>query len=120
VLQQTGRVELSAVQRYDHQQVIKTDPFESPLMVGFSHPCVQEALYTWAGSCGATMLRPAKAISFALNGQPTVTVVADGGEDDAVLLHRHLAPRRHSVTSEDPITQHDAAGPEMMSAVGEA
>lgn len=80
VLQQAGRVELSAVQRYEHQQVVKTDPFERPLMVGFSHPRVQEALFTWAGSCGATMLRPAKAANYALNGQPTVMVVADGSE----------------------------------------
>jgi len=80
VLQQAGRVELSAVQLYEHQQLVKTDPFESPLMMGFSHPRVQEAFFTWAGSCGATTLRPAKATSFALNGKPTVTVVADGRE----------------------------------------
>jgi flavin-dependent dehydrogenase len=30
VLQQAGRVELSAVQLYEHQQLVKTDPFESP------------------------------------------------------------------------------------------
>ena len=38
VLQQAGRVELSAVQLYEDQQLVKTDPFESPLMMGFSHP----------------------------------------------------------------------------------
>jgi menaquinone-9 beta-reductase len=30
ILQQAGRVELSAVQLYEHQQLVKTDPFESP------------------------------------------------------------------------------------------
>jgi 2-polyprenyl-6-methoxyphenol hydroxylase-like FAD-dependent oxidoreductase len=80
ILQQAGRVELSAVQLYEHQQLVKTDPFESPLMLGFSHPRLQEVFFTWAGSCGATTLRPAKATGFALNGQPTVTVVADGRE----------------------------------------
>jgi 2-polyprenyl-6-methoxyphenol hydroxylase-like FAD-dependent oxidoreductase len=80
VLQQAGRVELAAVQFYERQRVVKTDPFERPLMIGFSHPRLQEALLTWAGSCGATTLRPAKATGYRLNGRPTVAVVADGRE----------------------------------------
>jgi 2-polyprenyl-6-methoxyphenol hydroxylase-like FAD-dependent oxidoreductase len=35
-------------------------------------------LFTWAGSQGATTVRPAKATGFANNGRPTVTVVTDG------------------------------------------
>jgi len=78
VLQQAGRVELPAVQFYEDQQVAVTEPFESVPMIGFSHPRLQEALFTWAGLQGATTLRPAKATGFAINGKPTVTVAADG------------------------------------------
>ena len=78
VLQQAGRVELPAVQFYEDQRVAVTEPFESVPMIGFSHPRLQEALFTWAGVQGATTVRPAKATGFALNGRPTVTVVADG------------------------------------------
>jgi 2-polyprenyl-6-methoxyphenol hydroxylase-like FAD-dependent oxidoreductase len=78
VLQQAGRVELPAVQFYEDQRVAATEPFESVPMMGFSHPRLQEALFTWAGVLGATTVRPAKATDFALNGRPTVTVVADG------------------------------------------
>ncbi len=75
-----GCVELSAIQFYEDQQVIKTDPFDGPRMIGFSHPRLQEAPFTWAGSCGATTVRPAKATGFARNSRPTVTVIADGRE----------------------------------------
>ena len=78
VLQQAGRVELPTVQFYEDQRVAVTEPFESVPMMGFSHPRLQEALFTWAGVQGATTVRPAKATGFALNGRPTVTVVADG------------------------------------------
>jgi 2-polyprenyl-6-methoxyphenol hydroxylase-like FAD-dependent oxidoreductase len=78
VLQQAGRVELPAVQFYEDQRVAVTEPFESVPMIGFSHPRLQEALFTWAGVQGATTVRPAKATGFAINGRPTVTVVADG------------------------------------------
>jgi menaquinone-9 beta-reductase len=78
VLQQAGRVELPAVQFYEDQRVAVTEPFEHVPMVGFSHPRLQEALFTWAAVQGATTVRPAKATDFARNGRPTVTVVADG------------------------------------------
>jgi menaquinone-9 beta-reductase len=80
VLQRAGRVELGAVVYYEHQHVTKTDRWESTCMIGFSHPRLQEELFTWAGSRGATMLRPAKATGLARNGMATVTVVADGRE----------------------------------------
>lgn len=78
VLQQVGRVELPAVQFYEDQRVAATEPFEGVPMIGFSHPRLQEALFTWAGAQGVTTVRPAKATGFALNGRPTVTVAADG------------------------------------------
>jgi menaquinone-9 beta-reductase len=78
VLQEAGRVELPAVQFYEEQRVAVTEPFEHVPMIGFSHPGLQEALFTWAGAQGATTMRPAKATGFASNGRPTVTVVADG------------------------------------------
>jgi 2-polyprenyl-6-methoxyphenol hydroxylase-like FAD-dependent oxidoreductase len=78
VLQQAGRIELPAVQFYEDQRVAVTEPFDSVPMIGFSHPRLQEALFTWAGLQGAITMRPAKATGFALNGLPTVTVVADG------------------------------------------
>jgi 2-polyprenyl-6-methoxyphenol hydroxylase-like FAD-dependent oxidoreductase len=78
VLQQVGRVELPAVQFYEDQQVAVTEPFEPVPMIGFSHPRLQEALFTWAEVQGATTVRPAKATGFARNGRPRVTVVADG------------------------------------------
>src|SRR5215213_3105723 len=78
VLQQAGRVELPAVQFYEDQRVAVTEQFESVPMMGFSHPRLQEALFTWAGVQGATIVRPAKATGFALNGRPTVTVAVDG------------------------------------------
>jgi 2-polyprenyl-6-methoxyphenol hydroxylase-like FAD-dependent oxidoreductase len=77
-LQQAGSVELPVVQFFEDQRVAVTEPFEGVPMLGFSHPRLQESLFTWAGAQGATTLRPAKAIGFAINGRPTVTVVADG------------------------------------------
>src|SRR5215218_8184781 len=65
VLQQAGRVELSAVQFYEEQRLAVTEPFESVPMIGFSHPRLQEALFTWAGVQGATTVRPAKATATA-------------------------------------------------------
>lgn len=78
VLQQAGRVELPDVQFYQDQRLAVTEPFEEVPMIGFSHPRLQEALFTWAGAQGATTVRPAKATGFARNGQLTVTVNAAG------------------------------------------
>jgi 2-polyprenyl-6-methoxyphenol hydroxylase-like FAD-dependent oxidoreductase len=80
VLQQTGRVELSAIDFYEYQQVVKSEPWDNTRMISFSHPRLQETLFTWAASCGATTVRPAKAVGFATDGRPTVTVIADGCE----------------------------------------
>jgi 2-polyprenyl-6-methoxyphenol hydroxylase-like FAD-dependent oxidoreductase len=82
VTQRVGRVELPAVQFYEDQRVAVTEPFERVPMIGFSHPHLQEALFTWAGLQGATTMRPAKASAFAFNGRPAVTVVADGRSVD--------------------------------------
>src|SRR5215213_7487627 len=57
VLQEAGRVELPAVQFYEDQRVAVTEQFESVPMMGFSHPRLQEALFTWAGLQGATTSR---------------------------------------------------------------
>src|SRR5215207_10927824 len=80
VLRRIGRVELKAVEFYEDRRLVKTDQFEGTPMIGFLHPALQEELFTWAGSGGATTLRPAKATSFAWNGGPTVTVAVDGSE----------------------------------------
>src|SRR5215207_990647 len=80
VLRRAGHVELDAVEFYEDRQLVKTDPFEGTLMIGFLHPALQEGLFTWAGSGGVTTLRPAKATGFAWNGGPTVTVAVDGSE----------------------------------------
>lgn len=80
VLLRAGRVELAAMQYYENQHLTKTEPWDTTRMMGFSHPRLQEELFAWAGSLGATMLRPAKATGFVGNGTPTVTVVVDGHE----------------------------------------
>ena len=82
VLIRAGRVELSEIQFFENQQVTKTEPWDTIPMVGFSHPRLQEELFAWAASQGATMLRPAKATGFARNGQPAVTVAEDGCETE--------------------------------------
>src|SRR5829696_2461660 len=122
VLQQAGRVELPAVQFYEDQRVAVTEPFESVPMIGFSHPRLQEALFTWAGLQGATTLRPAKATGFAINGKPTVTVAADGRAVDytARLAAWHLGQRTdsgrlfspRSETGNRPLSQRCAADPD--------
>jgi 2-polyprenyl-6-methoxyphenol hydroxylase-like FAD-dependent oxidoreductase len=80
VLRRVGRVELDAVELYEDRQLVTTDPFEGTPMIGFLHPALQEELFIWAGSGGATTLRPAKVTGFAWNGGPTVTVAVDGSE----------------------------------------
>lgn len=82
VLQQVGRVELSAIQFFEEQQVALTEPIDGIPMVGYSHPDLQEALFSWAEAQGATTMRPAKAIGFSHNGRATVKVAVAGGEVD--------------------------------------
>jgi 2-polyprenyl-6-methoxyphenol hydroxylase-like FAD-dependent oxidoreductase len=64
----------------DALRLVKTDQFEGTPMIGFPHLTLQEELFTWAGSGGATTLRPAKATGFAWNGGPAVTVAVDDRE----------------------------------------
>jgi len=54
------------------------DPETTPPVFGFSHPHLQSEAFAWAAAQGATMLRPAKAISFARNSRPKVRVDHDG------------------------------------------
>lgn len=70
------------VTRYEDGQVAEiewtVDGDAVPPMIGFSHPQLQDEAYAWAVAQGVTMLRPAKALSFAGNGQPTVRVDHQG------------------------------------------
>ncbi len=85
VLKQAGCVELTALQTYQRQRLAETRPWATDSIdgvseIGFSHPALQEKAFLWAGSQGATMMRPAKATAVAHNGTPSVTVVQDGRE----------------------------------------
>jgi hypothetical protein len=60
------------VQTYEHRQVSErytwaTDAIDGLSEIGFLHPRMQEAAFTWAAAQGATMLRPAKATGFSHN-----------------------------------------------------
>jgi 2-polyprenyl-6-methoxyphenol hydroxylase-like FAD-dependent oxidoreductase len=70
------------LRRYEARQPAKssfwdTDSIDGLPERGFSHPGLQETAFTWAGSQGATVLRPAKAVAFARNGRPSVSVAHD-------------------------------------------
>jgi 2-polyprenyl-6-methoxyphenol hydroxylase-like FAD-dependent oxidoreductase len=80
---QAGAIEIPEVQTYERRQVSErytwaTDAIDGLSEIGFLHPRMQEAAFTWAAAQGATMLRPAKAVNFAQNGRPSVTVIQDG------------------------------------------
>ena len=80
-----GAIEIPEVQTYEHRQVSErytwaTDAIDGLSEIGFLHPRMQEAAFTWAAAQGATMRRPAKAVNFAQNGRPSVTVVQDNQE----------------------------------------
>ena len=82
---QAETIEIPEVQTYENQQVIETytwatDSVDGLSEIGFLHPRMQEAAFTWAAAQGATMLRPAKATGFAANGVSAVTVAQDGQE----------------------------------------
>jgi 2-polyprenyl-6-methoxyphenol hydroxylase-like FAD-dependent oxidoreductase len=85
LLTQAETIEITEVQIYENQKVAKTytwatDAIDGLSELGFLHPRMQEAAFTWAAAQGATMLRPAKATGFASNGVPIVTVAQDGQE----------------------------------------
>ena len=82
---QAGTIEIPEVQTYENQRVSETyrwatDAIDGCSEIGFLHPRMQEAAFSWAASQGATLLRPAKATGFACNGRPTVTVTQGDGE----------------------------------------
>jgi menaquinone-9 beta-reductase len=82
---QAGTIEIPEVQTYENRQVSETyqwatDSIDGCSEIGFLHPRMQEAAFSWAAALGATMLRPAKATGFMCNGRPTVTVTQEGGE----------------------------------------
>ena len=75
-----------ALKRYENGQPVetvweRTAPDAIPGM-GFVHPQLQEAAFTWAATQGATTVRPAKAIAFSRNGKPSLTVAMDGRETE--------------------------------------
>ena len=82
-----GRVELPALLTYQEGQLVDTYRWETDSIdglpgIGFSHPHLQETAIAWAQSGGATVVRPAKAIGLASDGEPVVTVVEDGRQVD--------------------------------------
>src|SRR5215213_801778 len=84
---QAGTIEIPEVQTYENQRVTETyrwatNSVDGLSEMGFVHPRMQEAAFTWAAAQGATMLRPVKATGFARNGTPIVTVVQDGAEEE--------------------------------------
>jgi 2-polyprenyl-6-methoxyphenol hydroxylase-like FAD-dependent oxidoreductase len=78
-----GTVPLYAVHFYENrvhvETTVETESDGVPAL-SFFHPQFQEAAFTWAAAQGATMLRPAKAVAFACNGRPALTVETDHGE----------------------------------------
>ena len=82
-LAQAGTVELPAFQRYENRHLTDVywwapDSSDGAPKLGFSHPHLQEAAFTWAAEQGAVVQRPAKATGFSHQGTPVVTVVQDG------------------------------------------
>ena len=87
VLEQGGAVPIEGVRRYEQRQPTEaylwaTDSVDGLSEIGFLHPRLQEAAFTWAAAQGANALRPAKAVRFSHNGAPTVTVAQGGGETE--------------------------------------
>ena len=84
LLRDAGTVELQAVHRYENRvhvaTTVEADPVSGVPGISYFHPQFQEAASAWAATQGATTLRPAKAVGFALNGAPSLTVAVDGRE----------------------------------------
>ncbi len=86
LLDSTSTVPMRAFKRYENGQPVetvwdRTDPDAIPAL-GFVHPQLQEAAFTWAAAHGATTIRPAKAVGFSRNGNPSLTVAVEGGETE--------------------------------------
>ena len=80
-------VDLLGVSGYEDRRATSTNLWATTSIdglpeIGFRHPQLQEAAFTWAAAQGATTLQPAKAAGFAHNGGPAVRVAADGGETE--------------------------------------
>ncbi len=86
LLERAGVVPMQAFRRYEGGEPVETvwdlETTVGVTAMGFSHPRFQEAAFTWAAAQGATTMRPAKAIGFASNGQASLTVTADGNEEE--------------------------------------
>ena len=82
VLERAGRVPLATVQHIEQQQPTRSFSWEGQQMIGYSHPRLQEELFSWAGAQGAVTIRPAKATSVSRNGKLSVTVVQNGRETE--------------------------------------
>jgi 2-polyprenyl-6-methoxyphenol hydroxylase-like FAD-dependent oxidoreductase len=87
LLTEAGCIELPFVQRYYNQALAWTyewakDSIDGLPALTYSHPRFQEAAFTWAGTQGATLIRPAKAIGVAHGGRPCLTVLRDGQESE--------------------------------------
>ena len=80
VIESVGRAEIPEMHFFDHGQVVETHRWEAEPIVGFSHPCLQQALFAWAEEQGATTIRPAKVVKFSTNGNANVTVSQNGQE----------------------------------------
>jgi 2-polyprenyl-6-methoxyphenol hydroxylase-like FAD-dependent oxidoreductase len=86
LLDAAGTVALRAFRRYENGVAVETvweqpAPDDIPGM-GFLHPRFQEAALAWAEAQGAIAIRPAKALSFSRNGQPSLYVAVDGSQTE--------------------------------------
>ena len=85
LLASAGSVELTAFQTYKDRKLATTydwatDSIDGTPEIGFSHPGLQEAALGWAGSLGATVVRPAKAVGVSRDRPPSIRVAQADGE----------------------------------------
>jgi 2-polyprenyl-6-methoxyphenol hydroxylase-like FAD-dependent oxidoreductase len=75
VLERAGRIVVSHLQTLQDRAVSATYEFPGDPMTSFPHPRLQAEMFLWAEAQGARTMRPAKAVAFARNGSPEITVV---------------------------------------------
>ena len=84
LLREAGTIPLHALHRYEQRVHVETlvapEPGSDITGIGYFHPQFQEAAFTWAAAQGARTLRPAKAVAFACNGRPELTLATEDGE----------------------------------------
>ena len=84
LLREASTIPLYAVHRYEQgvhvETLVEPEPGSSLTSIGFFHPQFQEAAFSWAAAQGARTLRPAKAVTFASNGRPQLTLATEDGE----------------------------------------